>query len=130
MRLPLFLGAIAASVLLAGCSAAHTRIRAHKAAFEASPPEVKAKIRRGEIAVGFSTDQVYMALGHPNRVYGTEEPADRREIWVYGVNQGPGFGLSPRYPREDIVLPDAWFEENMRVVFEKGVAVAVVRRLR
>jgi hypothetical protein len=122
MRLPPLLAAIAAAFVLAACSAGRTRIKAHKAAFEASPPEVKARIRRGEIAVGFSSEQVYMALGNPNRVYGTEEPAERRQIWVYGGSQEPDFAMSD--------LPDAWFEEKLRVVFEKDAVVAVVRRLR
>jgi hypothetical protein len=130
MRFPKLCGAVVLAASLAACATVASRINAHRAAFDASSPEAQQKIRQGEVAVGFTNDQVVMALGHPQRVYAKNTPGAAQEIWVYGVDGGPASGITPRYGNGDIVVNSAYFEESMRVVFEKGTAVAVYKRQR
>ena len=115
---------------LAACSYGERRFKAHQAEFDASSPEARRKIRKGEVAVGFTPGQVELALGRPSRVYAKVTPASTQEIWVYGIEAGQGTGEIPRSDDPGIVVGDAAFEEIERVVFEKGSAVAVVKRLR
>ncbi len=122
--------AFALAAALAACTTIASRIQAHQAAFDASSPEVQARIRRGEAAPGFTKDQVVMALGHPSRVYAHRTAAGEQEIWVYGADFGPASEASPRYGDGDIVVSNAFFEETQRVVFEKGAVVSVTKRLR
>jgi hypothetical protein len=129
MRFPA-LCAAAALAALSACTTVSSRIKSDQTAFDASAPEAQALIRNGQAAVGFTKEQVVMALGHPNRVYEKKTPAADEEIWVYGVDDGPGFGLAPEYGGGGIVVSNAYFEENERVVFEKGKAVSVVKRVR
>jgi hypothetical protein len=130
MRLQKLIAATAVLASLAACTTVATRIKSHQAAFDASPAEVQRKIERGDVAVGFTTDQAVMALGHPNRVYAKATPSGEQEIWVYGMDSGPSTGLVTSYGDGGIVVTDAYFEEHERVVFEKGIAVAVIKRLR
>jgi hypothetical protein len=123
-------GAAALLAASAACSTGATRIKAHQAAFDASSPEAQRKICQGEAAVGFTDEQVVMALGHPQRVYAKQTPGAAQEIWVYGLDGGPAAGISPVYGNGDIVVSDAYFQEQERVVFEKGAVVAVFKRLR
>ena len=128
MRFPKLCGAAVLVASSAACATVASRIKAHQAAFDASSPEAQQRIRQGEVAVGFTTDQVLMVLGHPQRDYAKNTPGAAQEIWVYGVDGGPASGVSPRYGGGDIVVSDAYFEENLRVVFEKGAVVAVYKR--
>jgi hypothetical protein len=124
------IASIAVLAALAACTTVSSRIKSRQDAFDASSPDAQQKIRQGEAAVGFTTDQVVMALGNPNRVYAKAAPSGAQEIWVYGMESGPGSGIVPRYGDGGVVVTDAYFEEHERVVFEKGVAVDVVKRLR
>ena len=130
MRLTKRTVSIVVLAALGACATIPSRIKSHQAAFDASSPDVQQKIRQGEAAVGFTTDQVVMALGRPNRVYAKATPSGAQEIWVYGMDSGPGSGIVPRYGDGGIVTTDAYFEEHERVVIEKGTAVDVVKRLR
>ena len=130
MRLPRQIASAALLASLAACTTVASRVKSHQAAFDASAPDVQEKIRRGNVGVGFTKDQVVMALGVPNRTYAKVTPAGEQEIWVYGMDYGPGTGTIPRYGDGGIVVGDAYFEENQRVLFEKGVVTSVVKRLR
>jgi len=61
--------AFLAAAALAACSTPEARIRGHQAEFNAYPAEVRQKIRMGKAAVGFSPEQVKLALGEPDRFY-------------------------------------------------------------
>ena len=131
MRLSKAFGALAVLVVsLAACSHGERRFKAHQAEFDASSPEAQRKIRKGEVAVGFTPEQVELALGRPSRVYTKVTPASTQEIWVYGIEAGQGTGTIPRSDDPGIVVGDAAFEEIERVVFEKRAVAAVVKRLR
>lgn len=124
------LSALAALAGLSACSTIASRIKDHQAAFDASSPETRAKIQQGRVDVGFTPEQVVMAIGHPQRVYAKLTTAAPQEIWVYGIDGGPAAGISPLYGNGDIVISDAYFQEQQRVIFEKGAVVAVFKRLR
>ena len=40
-------------------------------------------IAKGVIALGFTSDMVYMAMGHPTQVEYKDYPEGRRELWTY-----------------------------------------------
>lgn len=88
-----------AVVLALGCATPERRIAKNQEAFDAYPAEVQEKIRRGEIAVGFTQEQVVMALGEPNRkteVFSDDQVA---HVWTWTKTQpgiGIGFGTGQR----------------------------------
>jgi hypothetical protein len=87
IALVLFLG-----LLLAGCATVDRRIKANQEAFDGYPPEVQATIRRGEVAVGFTEEQVLMALGPPDRK--NKVTADDRVAYVWTWTRSiPGIGI-------------------------------------
>ena len=81
-------------VLLGGlaCASANSRISASQEVFDGYPPEVQEQIRAGEVAVGFTEEQVLMALGKPDRR--TQVVADdvAAEVWTWTTSK-PGFGI-------------------------------------
>ena len=56
-------------LLVAGCSTVDSRISKHRELFNTWPAAVQDKIVRGEIDIGFNTDQVRVALGEPDRMF-------------------------------------------------------------
>jgi len=78
--------------LLAGCSTVDSRIDKNRAAFNTWPPAVQDKIVRGQIDVGFTTDQVRVALGEPDRVWSRTTADGTSEVWSYR-ERGPRFGF-------------------------------------
>ncbi len=124
-------------VLLAGCSTVASRIDRNRAAFESYPLAVQEKIAQGEVDVGFTPEQVRMALGEPDRV-STRTTADGvSEVWGYrskrprfsvGVGVGVfGGGGSTRVGTGVGVNTggDRYEDERLRVVFERGEVSAV-----
>jgi hypothetical protein len=89
------IGLILAAAVLAACQTPHSRIKRNQAAFDAFPPQVQQAIREGRAEVGFTPEQVMMALGKPDRVYTQKAAASSQEVWEYGVGGGAsvGFGL-------------------------------------
>lgn len=78
--------------LLAGCSTVDSRIDKNRAAFNTWPPAVQDKVVRGQIDVGFTTDQVRVALGEPDRVWSRTTADGTSEVWSYR-ERGPRFGF-------------------------------------
>ncbi len=74
---------VAMSVVLAGCSTINSRIRDKAAVFDRLSPAEQAEIRQGIIAVGFTPDMVYMALGRPDEVRERTGPHGLQKIWRY-----------------------------------------------
>ncbi len=83
--LGLLLGALA-------CASPDSRIAENQDVFDGYPPETRERIRAGEIAVGFSEDQVLMSLGEPSRrsqITGEDGVID---VWTWSRSK-PGFGF-------------------------------------
>lgn len=90
--LALCLAVSAISLSLAGCSTVDSRIHDNQSSFNAAPATVQAKIRAGQVDVGFTADQVKMALGKPDRVYTRTTAEGSSEVWAY-ADKGPSFSF-------------------------------------
>lgn len=78
---------------LAGCASKPAdRIAADRATFEAWPADVQEKVAAGEIAVGFTAEQVRMALGEPSRVVKRTGQGGERTVWDFAASK-PGFSI-------------------------------------
>jgi hypothetical protein len=135
---PSFVAALSAClVFFAGCSTTDSRIKSHQAAFDAAPAQVQAKIRAGQVEVGFTQEQVTMALGKPDRSYTRTTARGTAEIWAYADNTpsfsigvgavgggggtmvGSGVALSSGGDR---------YDDKVRVIFEGGRVTAIETR--
>lgn len=125
---------------LSACQSPQSRIKKNQAAFDAFPPEVQTAIRQGRAEVGFTEQQVLMALGKPGRVYSQKTATSNQEVWEYGVGGGPsvglGFGMSSMgggsgYGTSVGVASDAVDPRaQTRVILESGIVVSVERRVK
>jgi hypothetical protein len=93
-RVCLWVLAISA-LLLAGCaSSPASRIKRNQAAFDAYPADVQQKIQAGQVAPGFTPEQVRLALGEPTRVSTITTDKGASEVWSYSKSKpSVGFGL-------------------------------------
>ena len=82
----------ACGLFLAGCSTVDSRIAKNRDAFNTWPPAVQDKVVLGQIDIGFTTDQVRVALGEPDRVFTRTAADGTSEIWSYR-DRGPRFGF-------------------------------------
>jgi hypothetical protein len=70
--------------LLAGCmSTPARRIEQNAALFATFPPEAQAKVRNGEIAIGFTKDMVRLAIGGPRQIHTRTTREGDAEVWTY-----------------------------------------------
>ena len=80
--------------LLAACSSTGSRIRDQQSAFDSYPAEVQQKIRAGQVDVGFTQEQVRLALGEPDRRYTQQTAKGESQVWAYSKSSsGISFGL-------------------------------------
>ncbi len=125
------------ALVVSGCTTTESRISKNQAAFDSWSSEVQSSIRAGEVKIGFTIEQVRVALGEPNRVYARETAEGESEVWAYfdsgpkfsigvgvgsggyGSHVGGGVGYTQRHDRP---------EEAMRVVFSDGVVVSIEAR--
>jgi hypothetical protein len=132
--LPCLLAALAL-VAIAGCASTPTsRIADHKAAYNQWPPDVQAAVAAGKIAVGFTPEQVRIALGEPSRKFSRTTADGTAETWAYadnpprfsfglglaswgrGSSVGGGVGVSTGGYRDG---------ERMHVIFDGGHVSAI-----
>ena len=71
------------AVLLAGCATPAKRIQQNQELFDTFPVAAQARIRGGQIDLGFNPDMVRIALGEPQRQVLRRESAGETEIWFY-----------------------------------------------
>lgn len=90
---------LAGGLLLAAAGCASTpasRIQAARDVYHSYPMEVQETIAAGQVDVGFTTEQVRLALGKPDRVASRTTPDGTSEVWSYS-DKGPrisvGLGL-------------------------------------
>jgi len=124
---------------LAACSGPSSRIKKHQAEFDAYPADVQQKIRAGQVDVGFTDQQVALALGRPDRIYARKTETSQQEVWAYGGSYGSrvgvglavGTGGGPTYTSGGVTAdtgPGIDHGEKTRVVLQNGVVVAVESR--
>ena len=70
-------------VLLAGCATPAKRIQQNQELFDSFPVAAQARIRGGQIDLGFTPDMVRIALGDPQRKTLRRAAAGETEIWFY-----------------------------------------------
>lgn len=81
-RLLPFLLSVAA-LGLAGCSTIDKRIAEKSAAFATYPAEIQASLRQGLVEIGYTPDQVYIALGKPDDKRERITAQGREVTWIY-----------------------------------------------
>lgn len=124
---------------LAGCSTVDSRIASRRAEFAGWPAAVQAKIRAGQIDLGFTPEQVRVALGDPDRIYVRTTAAGEEEVWAYFERRGRfsfgvGVGMGAGYNNAAggvVYAPgehrDA-FDAALRVTFQKGRVASIAQR--
>ena len=75
--------ALPALLLLAGCATPAHRIQQNQELFDSFPVASQARIRGGQIDLGFSPDMVRIALGEPQRKLLRRAPDGDAECWLY-----------------------------------------------
>lgn len=90
----LLLPALGAALLLTGCSTVQSRINEKGSMFYSLDPATQSKIEHGDVAVGFTPEMVYVALGQPDAKRSVTTADGRAETWVYGTyyDRYDGFG--------------------------------------
>jgi hypothetical protein len=136
MTKQLALVSLAFALALTGCSTPDSRIEKNSAAFAAYTPSVQAKIRAGEVDVGFTAEMVQLALGKPDRVLRRRTAAGESEVWIYADKSptfgfGIGIGGGGHHSGGGVAVGTSTGgdrEDRLRVIFETGKVVAVERR--
>jgi len=133
VKLPL---ALLFAASLAACSTPASRVARNQAAFDSWPAEVREQVRAGKVAVGFTPEQVRVALGEPDRVFVRTTGAGETEVWAYrdlGPQLGVGVGVGTGGPAGG-TLGLGWesydSREALRVAFEGGQVSAIETRRR
>ena len=98
MKHPRLVSILGLAAALAACSTPQSRIKRRQAEFDSYPPEVQRAIRAGQADVGFTREQVALALGRPDRMDTLKTAAGVQDVWLYGIGSGGprvglGFGL-------------------------------------
>jgi hypothetical protein len=127
-------------LVLGGCATTPAeRIAKNHAAYASWPPDVQARVKAGEIALGFTPAQVRVALGDPDHVYSRTAANGTEEVWGYRSHQpriSVGLGMmggggSTRVGGSTVVSSGGpYLDEILRVVFEAGRVSAVERMAR
>jgi hypothetical protein len=131
--------AVMLAAALAACAGPASRIKKHQAEFDAYPSDVQKKIRAGQVDVGFTDQQVALALGRPDRIYTRKTETSQQEVWAYGGSYGSSVGVGlalgtggwPGYTSGGVVLdsgPGIDHGERTRVILQNGVVVSVESR--
>ena len=118
-RLPLILF-LAAALGLAGCSTVDKRIEEKSAAFAAYPAEIQENLRKGIVEIGYTPDQVYIAL---EEYRGTALVGYRRRIAYHPV-------AKRNYVYWEPAMVDVYrgrIDERIRISFQDG-KVAVIEQ--
>ena len=78
--------------MLAGCSTVSSRIAKNREAFNTWPAAVQDRVVVGQIDIGFTADQVRVALGEPDRIFTRTTADGTSQVWSYR-DRGPRFGF-------------------------------------
>jgi outer membrane protein assembly factor BamE (lipoprotein component of BamABCDE complex) len=125
---------IGAWLLVAGCSTPASRISKNESAFSEWPAAVQEKIRAGQIDLGFTPEQVKMALGNPERTSTRTDNDGTREVWYYpskkprvsfGVGLGTARGNTAYGAGVNVGSGDRRRDDSTRVIFQGGRVSAI-----
>ena len=132
----LALAVLACALAFAGCSTPDSRIEKNSAAFASYAPAVQAKIRAGEVDVGFTPEMVTMALGKPDGIRRRVSAEGETEVWVYADKSptfsfGVGVGGGGHHSGGGVAVGTSTGgerEDRLRVIFQAGKVTAIERR--
>lgn len=119
---------------LASCSTVDSRIAKRAEAFAEWPPAIQEKVRAGQIDLGFTPEQVRVALGDPARTSTRTNSDGTTEIWSYrsgkprvsfGVGLGTSRGSTGYGGGVNVGTGDHREDEAMRVIFSAGRVSAI-----
>ena len=126
---------LATGLFLGGCaSTPESRVDKNAATVAAWPADVQAAVRAGRAAVGFTPEQVRVALGDPDQTLTQTTAQSSREVWIYadhgpkfsfGVGVGSGGGGSNVGGGVGVSTGGRGLRELRRVIFEGGVVTAI-----
>jgi hypothetical protein len=129
LRLALCFGPL---LLVTSCSTPASRISKNQEEFFEWPVAVQEKIRAGEIDLGFTPEQVQMALGKPDRVATRTDHDGVGEVWSYPSKRphfsfGVGVGTSSGHTSTGVGVATGTdhSDETMRIVFAGGRVSAI-----
>ena len=127
---------LALALVAAGCSTPDSRIEKNSAAFASYPPTAQAKIRAGEVEIGFTGEMVTLALGKPDRVLRRQTAEGESAVWIYADKSptfgfGVGIGGGGHHSGGGVAVGTSTGgdrEDRLRVIFKAGKVTAVERR--
>lgn len=122
-------------LIAAGCASTPTeRVAQHKSAYSQWPADVQANVAAGRIMVGYTPEQVRVALGDPTRTFTRTTEAGTSETWAY-VDNPPRFSIGlgiGSWGRSSAVgggvgVSTGGFRdgERMHVIFDNGRVSAI-----
>lgn len=74
---------LTATLMISGCNAVQGRIDKNPTAFAALSPEDQARIRKHIVAIGDSTEIVYIARGKPDEIFEKDQANVHKIVWRY-----------------------------------------------
>jgi outer membrane protein assembly factor BamE (lipoprotein component of BamABCDE complex) len=124
--------------VFAGCSTVDSRIAGHQADFNTWPPQIQEQVRHGQINIGFTREQVQVALGSPDHTFARTAANGSFEVWSY-ADRGPrfsfGIGMASfgRHSATGIGVGTGtaeYPEERLRVIFDAYGRVSSIEEIR
>lgn len=128
------LALLGAGIFLAACSTPASRIAKNESAFSEWPPAIQEKIRAGQIDLGFTPEQVRMALGGPEHTYTRTDNDGVHEVWTYpskkprvsfGIGMGTSRGNTGYGAGVNVGSGGRRDDDSTRVIFQGGRVSAV-----
>jgi len=131
---------ILVAVVLSGCATPDARIRRNQELFETFSPDVQARIRAGQVDIGFTPEMATMALGEPDRTYTRRTATGIYTVWSYTDRHSSTqrkmvsgtFRVRDHAGRVRTVQDSVWMDvpvqhefEHLRIEFEADRVTAV-----
>lgn len=124
---------------VAGCSSPTSRIDEHRTAFDSWPAAAQEKVRAGRVDVGFTAEQVRVALGEPDRKSTRMTEHGTSEVWLYakrgprfsfgvGVGSGSYSGGTSYGGGVHVASGGRGDDEMLRVIFDEGRVATIEER--
>jgi hypothetical protein len=123
--------------VLTGCSTPASRVARNQTAFDSWPTEIREQVRAGKVSVGFTMEQVRVALGEPDRVFVRTTSTGESEVWAWrelgpqlGIGVGIGTGGTAAGGSLGLGFEGYDYRDAVRVVFDHGKVTAIETRRR
>jgi hypothetical protein len=122
------------ALAVAGCSTVDSRIARNQPEFDSWPPAVQQKVRAKQVDIGFTTAQVLVALGEPDRKYTRTTVQGAAEMWAYskdrptfsfGLGFGSAGGSSAYGAGLGVTTGGDRYDDRLRVILTDGKVTAL-----